>query len=66
MTIDDMEQDLLADYHRLRAGLENMIGSGRLREGDIPDDWQWLTDALAGIAEDTKKLADALEEEGGL
>lgn len=30
----------------LASGIKDMIDGGRLTEGDIPDDWQWLSAKL--------------------
>ena len=40
----------LQGYARLHDGLSDMIEGGRLTEDDIPDDYQWLADALANLA----------------
>lgn len=37
-------------YRRLADGLSDMVEEGRLNEGDIPDDYQWLVEQLAMIA----------------
>lgn len=37
-------------YHQLHDGLSDMIESGRLTEEAIPDDYQWLVEALASLA----------------
>jgi len=37
-------------YRALHDGLADMVESGRLTEGDIPDDYQWLVDSLARLA----------------
>lgn len=33
-------------YSRLHDGLSNMIENGRLKESDIPDDYEWLVETL--------------------
>lgn len=66
MSIDDMEQDLLADYRELHDRLSHMIEGGRLREGCIPNDYRWLVETLTQLAADGDKLTRALEAEGGL
>lgn len=40
----------LATYRKLADGLSDMVEGGRLREADIPDDYQWLVATLAKIA----------------
>lgn len=37
----------LDHYHKLHDGLSDMIESGRLERGDIPDDYEWLVEMLA-------------------
>lgn len=39
----------LEHYHRLHEGLSDMIEGGRLKEIDIPDDYQWLVELLAEV-----------------
>jgi hypothetical protein len=63
MNIDDMEQDLLADYGRLHDGISEMVESGRLTASDIPDDYDWLVSLLAELATASDRLNQALEEE---
>lgn len=64
MTIDDMEQDLLAAYRALHDGLSDMIDEGHLKEADIPDDYRWLVDMLVELCDLNARLDDALEAEG--
>jgi hypothetical protein len=50
---DDQIQDLkdaLNGYLELHDGLSDMIESGRLTEIDIPDDYKWLIEKLAELA----------------
>ena len=37
-------------YARLHDGLSDMVEGGRLRESDVPDDYRWLVEALARLA----------------
>lgn len=37
-------------YHKLHDGLSDMIEGGRLTEADIPDDYAWLVESLASVA----------------
>lgn len=37
-------------YHELHDGLSDMIESGRLTAADIPDDYEWLVESLAYLA----------------
>lgn len=39
----------LAAYEKLHDRLSDMIESGRLHKGDIPDDYDWLVNTLAGL-----------------
>jgi len=51
---------------RLVAGLRDMIDSGRLSEGDIPDDYTWLVNELAAQpAPDASTPVYVLVQEGG-
>jgi hypothetical protein len=47
---DHQKNVLLAAYGKLHDGLSEMIEEGRLREADIPDDYQWLVKQLTHIA----------------
>lgn len=40
----------IAAYLAIHDGLSDMIESGRLIEASIPDDYQWLVEALAALA----------------
>ena len=53
----DDEQNLMADYRRLLDGLSDMIIGSRLQESLIPDDFEWLTDALARCTALENKIA---------
>lgn len=44
--IKGKEEEALREYAKLHDALSDMIEEGRLREGDIPDDYQWLADTL--------------------
>ena len=44
-------EKLLTHYRLLADGLSDMIEGGRIKEGDIPDDYQWLLTHLTAIAE---------------
>lgn len=46
---------ILGDYRRLHDMLSDMIEGGRLKEADIPDDYEAIVEQLA-------KLANALED----
>ena len=41
---------LLTRYHQLLQGLRDLVGSGRLTEADLPDDFTWLNTQLAELA----------------
>lgn len=41
-------QAMIKAYGRLHDGLSDMIEGGRLTEADIPDDYHWLVQQLAG------------------
>ena len=41
---------MITSYQKLHDGLSNMIEGGRLTESDIPDDYQWLVESLASLA----------------
>lgn len=41
--------ELLLAYADLHDGLVDMVQGGRLREGDIPEDYQWLVLMLERI-----------------
>ena len=43
------QEQLLQEYEKLHDGLSDMVEGGRLREGDIPDDYQWLVQSLAKL-----------------
>lgn len=45
-----MNEDLLDEYRKLHDGLSDMVEGGRLREADIPDDYQWLVSSLEKLA----------------
>lgn len=45
-------------YLDLENGLRNMLKEGRLSEGDIPDDWQWLGEMLSKIEEMKKDVSE--------
>ena len=64
MSIDGMEQDLLAAYRELRDGLVDMIEGGRLSPDAIPDDDLWLSCALEDLADDEARLREARAAEG--
>ena len=40
----------LVAYGKLHDGLSEMIEEFRLRESDIPDDYQWLVTSLSRLA----------------
>lgn len=42
-------------YAELHDGLSDMIESGRLTAADIPDDYEWLVESLAYLANATPK-----------
>lgn len=42
-------------YAELHDGLSDMIESGRLTAADIPDDYKWLVESLAYLANATPK-----------
>lgn len=44
------DKEKLQLYQRLADGLSEMVEGGRLKQADIPDDYQWLVEALAKIA----------------
>jgi hypothetical protein len=46
---NDQEHETLLGYGELHDGLSDMIESGRLTEGMIPDDYQWLVEKLAEL-----------------
>ena len=46
-------KDLLRDYMNLHDGLSDMIENGRLRQEHIPDDYTWLVETLARLANST-------------
>lgn len=46
-------KDELDHYHALHDGLLDMIEGGRLGEGDIPDDYQWLVHMLSNAPRST-------------
>jgi hypothetical protein len=51
--MNEHEEYLLVLYAKLHDGLSDMVESGRLTEADIPDDYQWLFEALAeGVVAD--------------
>jgi hypothetical protein len=51
--MNEHEEYLLVLYAKLHDGLSDMVESGRLTEADIPDDYQWLVEALAeGVVAD--------------
>ena len=37
-------------YHQLLQGLRDLVGSGRLTEADLPDDFTWLNTQLTELA----------------
>jgi len=41
-------------YHCLHDGLSDMIENGRLTESDIPDDYKWLVESLAALANEVQ------------
>ena len=43
-------RDLLHWYRMLHDGISEMIEAGRLKESDIPDDYQWLVESLARLS----------------
>jgi hypothetical protein len=42
-------------YRELHDGLSDMIEGGRLDEWDIPDDYRWLVEALAELANQNER-----------
>lgn len=46
----EAEDPRLRRYRDLADGLSDMVEGGRLNEGDIPDDYEWLVTLLARIA----------------
>ena len=64
MSIDNMEQDLLAGYRELHDSLSEMIEGGRLvPAAGIPDDFRRLVGTLASLAGEGDALDRALAEE---
>lgn len=45
-----MSENLQRAYRELQEGLSDMIESGRLKEADIPEDYNWLVESLAKLA----------------
>ncbi len=41
---------VLESYQRLHDGLSDMVEGGRLAVSDIPNDYQWLVESLASLA----------------
>lgn len=46
---NDEEHEVLLAYGCLHDGLSDMIEGGRLKEADIPDDYQWLVKELTEL-----------------
>lgn len=51
MDMTDDEQSLLALGVQLHDGLRNMLAEGRLRDDNIPDDYEWLVEKLDAMSE---------------
>jgi hypothetical protein len=41
-----MQETALEAYRKLYDGISDMVEDGRLRDYDIPEDWQWLMKAM--------------------
>ena len=47
-----------SNYAALHDGLSDMIEGGRLRKEHIPDDYRWLVETLAGLANVNHPVSD--------
>lgn len=64
MSVDGIEQDLLAHHSKLHDMVSDMIEGGRLSEADIPDDYQALVDHLVEGVRLDHELNNAKREAG--
>jgi hypothetical protein len=55
----------LEAYRGLAVGVADMLATSRLRERDIPDDYQWLVGALRDLAGKDAELPEQINERRG-